>query len=145
MDDPDRYGRHVRRNLLPCRRADGESFALVPRRRPVPIAPRPRMPRLMIKTWILTALATLAAFTAVPAAAQSNVYVMRHLNTPAGQPDPDLLPEGQRPPDSRRAWARPHRRPQQHRAGPRRRPRRRAARGARPRGFRRHLASRARR
>ena len=22
------------------------------------------------------------------------VYVMRHLNTPAGQPDPDLLPEG---------------------------------------------------
>src|SRR5215218_4885694 len=22
------------------------------------------------------------------------VYVMRHLNTPAGEPDPDLLPEG---------------------------------------------------
>ncbi len=29
---------------------------------------------------------------AQPAAHQ--VYVMRHLNTPAGQPDPDLLPEG---------------------------------------------------
>jgi broad specificity phosphatase PhoE len=54
------------------------------------------MPFLMIKTWFLTALATFAAFTAVPAAAQSNVYVMRHLNTPAGQPDPDLLPEGRR-------------------------------------------------
>lgn len=35
----------------------------------------------------------------VPAAARAQpaphpVYVMRHLNTPAGEPDPDLLPEG---------------------------------------------------
>jgi broad specificity phosphatase PhoE len=35
----------------------------------------------------------------VPALAQAQpashpIYVMRHLNTPAGEPDPDLLPEG---------------------------------------------------
>jgi broad specificity phosphatase PhoE len=35
----------------------------------------------------------------IPASAQAQpaahpVYVMRHLNTPAGEPDPDLLPEG---------------------------------------------------
>ena len=43
-------------------------------------------------------IAALAALIAAPAsaAAPSTVYVMRHLNTPAGQPDPDLLPEGQR-------------------------------------------------
>jgi broad specificity phosphatase PhoE len=33
-----------------------------------------------------------AAALAQPAA--HPVYVMRHLNTPAGEPDPDLLPEG---------------------------------------------------
>jgi broad specificity phosphatase PhoE len=33
-----------------------------------------------------------AAAIAQPAA--HPVYVMRHLNTPAGEPDPDLLPEG---------------------------------------------------
>ena len=58
----------------------------------------------MIKTMFLTALGTLIAFAAVPAAAQSNVYVMRHLNTPAGQRDPDLLPEGQRTAEALTAW-----------------------------------------
>ena len=42
---------------------------------------------------------TLPAFAAVPATAQGNVYVMRHLDTPAGQPDPvtdpDALADGQ--------------------------------------------------
>ena len=60
----------------------------------------------MIKTMLLTALTTLIAFAAVPAAAQSNVYVMRHLNTPAGQADPDLLPEGQRAAQALTAWFR---------------------------------------
>jgi broad specificity phosphatase PhoE len=67
------------------------------------------MPRLMIKTWFLTAFAALVAFAAVPAAAQSNVYVMRHLNTPAGQADPDLLPEGRRTAEALVAWL--HREP----------------------------------
>jgi broad specificity phosphatase PhoE len=31
---------------------------------------------------------------AVPPAVTQPVYVVRHLNTPEGQPDPDLLPEG---------------------------------------------------
>jgi broad specificity phosphatase PhoE len=62
------------------------------------------MPRLMIKTWFLTALSALIALAAVPAAAQSNVYVMRHLNTPAGQADPDLLPAGQRAAEALVAW-----------------------------------------
>jgi broad specificity phosphatase PhoE len=62
------------------------------------------MPRLMIKTWLLTALTTFFAFAAVPAAAQGNVYVMRHLNTPAGQADPDLLPEGQRTAEALVSW-----------------------------------------
>jgi broad specificity phosphatase PhoE len=58
----------------------------------------------MIKTWFLTALALLVAFAAVPAAAQNPVYVMRHLNTPAGQADPGLLPEGQRAAEALAAW-----------------------------------------
>lgn len=58
----------------------------------------------MIKAWFLTALTTLIAFAAVPAAAQGSVYVMRHLNTPAGQPDPDLLPEGRRAAEALAAW-----------------------------------------
>ena len=58
----------------------------------------------MIKTMLLTALTTLIAFAAVPATAQSNVYVMRHLNTPAGQADPDLLPEGQRAAEALASW-----------------------------------------
>jgi broad specificity phosphatase PhoE len=62
------------------------------------------MPRLMIRTWFLVALAMLLAFAAVPEAAQDNVYVMRHLNTPAGQRDPDLLPEGRRAAEALVAW-----------------------------------------
>jgi broad specificity phosphatase PhoE len=58
----------------------------------------------MIKTWFLAAAAALIAFAAVPAAAQGIVYVMRHLNTPAGQADPDLLPEGQRAAEALAAW-----------------------------------------
>ena len=51
------------------------------------------MPFLTIRSLFMAALGALIAFAAVPAAAQGNVYVMRHLNTPAGQSDPDLLPE----------------------------------------------------
>ena len=58
----------------------------------------------MIKTMFLTALSTLIACATVPATAQSNVYVMRHLNTPSGQPDPDLLPEGRRAAEALAAW-----------------------------------------
>lgn len=60
----------------------------------------------MIKTLFLTALTWLIAFAAVPATAQNAVYVMRHLNTPAGQSDPDLLPEGQRAAQALTAWFR---------------------------------------
>jgi phosphohistidine phosphatase SixA len=59
---------------------------------------------MTIKTWLLAAFAALLAFAAIPAAAQSNVYVMRHLNTPAGQADPDLLPEGQRAAEALAGW-----------------------------------------
>ena len=60
----------------------------------------------MIKTWLLAALTILVAFAAVPAAAQGNVYVMRHLNTPSGQADPDLLPEGRRTAEALAVWLR---------------------------------------
>jgi broad specificity phosphatase PhoE len=59
---------------------------------------------MTIKTWLLAAFAALLAFAAMPAAAQSNVYVMRHLNTPAGQADPDLLPEGQHAAEALAGW-----------------------------------------
>jgi broad specificity phosphatase PhoE len=67
------------------------------------------MPRLMIRTLVMAAVALLAACAALPAAAQSNIYVMRHLNTPAGQADPDLLPEGQRAAEALAAWFRDER------------------------------------
>ena len=60
----------------------------------------------MIRTWLLGALALLLMLPAAPAAAQHAVYVMRHLNTPAGQADPDLLPEGQRAAEALAAWFR---------------------------------------
>jgi len=63
----------------------------------------------MIRTWLLAALAALLAFTAVPTAAQGNIYVMRHLDTPAGQQDPDLLPEGQRAAEALATWFRDER------------------------------------
>jgi broad specificity phosphatase PhoE len=44
---------------------------------------------------LLGALALLAPAGAAAVGTQPVVYVMRHLNTPAGQSDPDLLPEGQ--------------------------------------------------
>jgi broad specificity phosphatase PhoE len=51
----------------------------------------------MIRNWVLALLAIAAMAATAPAwAAQPVVYVMRHLNTPAGERDPDLLPEGQR-------------------------------------------------
>lgn len=51
------------------------------------------------------AVAIFIAFAAAaPAAAQGAVYVMRHLNTPAGQADPDLLPEGRRAAEALAGW-----------------------------------------
>ena len=60
----------------------------------------------MLKILIRTALAALVALAAMPAVAQSNVYVMRHLNTPAGQADPDLLPTGRQAAEALTAWFR---------------------------------------
>jgi broad specificity phosphatase PhoE len=62
-----------------------------------------------LKRLLLTAFAALLVLAAVPAAAQHAVYVMRHLNTPAGQPDPDLLPEGQHAADALASWFRDER------------------------------------
>src|SRR4249919_410973 len=61
-------------------------------------APRGVSIRMKIVRNGLLAILALAAL-AMPvlgAAAQPVVYVVRHLNTPAGERDPDLLPEGQR-------------------------------------------------
>ena len=63
----------------------------------------------MIKTWLLGALTLLLALAAAPAAAQHDVYVMRHLNTAAMQADPDLLPEGQRAAEALALWFREER------------------------------------
>lgn len=43
---------------------------------------------------LLVLLLALLPATALAQPAAHPVYVMRHLNTPAGEPDPDLLPEG---------------------------------------------------
>ena len=51
--------------------------------------------------------ALLLAFAAVPGHAQDarpGIYVMRHLNTPAGERDPELTPEGRRAADALAAW-----------------------------------------
>jgi phosphohistidine phosphatase SixA len=48
--------------------------------------------RLLLLLALLPALAACATTTAV---ADPGIYVMRHLNTPQGERDPDLLPEGQ--------------------------------------------------
>ena len=43
---------------------------------------------------LIVLLLALLPTTAFSQPASHPVYVMRHLNTPAGEPDPDLLPEG---------------------------------------------------
>jgi broad specificity phosphatase PhoE len=45
---------------------------------------------------LVTALLAVAGCATVRAPAPPATYVMRHLNTPAGERDPDLLPAGQR-------------------------------------------------
>lgn len=50
------------------------------------------------------ALAALAMVAAVPASAQT--YVVRHLNTPAGERDPDLLPAGKAGAEALARWFR---------------------------------------
>jgi len=61
----------------------------------------------MIRAWLIGTLALLAA-CATPAAtgesAPRDIYVVRHLNTPAGEADPDLLPEGRRAADLLARW-----------------------------------------
>lgn len=52
----------------------------------------------------LLGLLAAACVTAQPQAGQSAVYVVRHLNTPAGERDPDLLPEGRRTAEALAAW-----------------------------------------
>lgn len=49
--------------------------------------------RILIALLLALLPATAPAQTQ-PRPAAHPVYVMRHLNTPAGEPDPDLLPEG---------------------------------------------------
>jgi broad specificity phosphatase PhoE len=56
-----------------------------------------------MRYWKLLLIA-LAALVAAPALAQSTVYVVRHLNTPAGQSDPDLLPEGRQAAEALASW-----------------------------------------
>lgn len=43
---------------------------------------------------LIALLLALSPATAIAEPAAHPVYVVRHLNTPEGQPDPDLLPEG---------------------------------------------------
>ena len=50
--------------------------------------------RTMLPTLVLAVLA--GCMTTSPEAPAPGFYVVRHLNTPAGERDPDLLPEGQR-------------------------------------------------
>jgi broad specificity phosphatase PhoE len=53
---------------------------------------------------LVIALFALAACATTAAPAPSVTYVMRHLNTPAGERDPDLLPAGQRAAEALPAW-----------------------------------------
>ena len=56
---------------------------------------------------LVFALATLAACATTPQPAAPSFYVVRHLNTPSGERDPDLLPEGQRAAQALAGWFRP--------------------------------------
>jgi broad specificity phosphatase PhoE len=56
-----------------------------------------------MRYWKLLLIA-LAALVAAPALAQPTVYVVRHLNTPSGQSDPDLLPEGRQAAEALASW-----------------------------------------
>lgn len=47
---------------------------------------------------------TAACATVTPQPAGQTVWVVRHLNTPAGERDPDLLPEGQRAAAALATW-----------------------------------------
>ena len=58
----------------------------------------------IIRLWLLAALAALAACATATAPPAPAIYVVRHLNTPAGERDPDLLPEGRRNADLLAAW-----------------------------------------
>jgi phosphohistidine phosphatase SixA len=53
---------------------------------------------------LVIALFVLLACATTPEPARPPIYVMRHLNTPAGERDPDLLPEGQRAAGALAAW-----------------------------------------
>jgi broad specificity phosphatase PhoE len=49
-----------------------------------------------MSTFVTLLLAMLAGAATPSADVAADIYVARHLNTPAGQRDPDLLPEGRR-------------------------------------------------
>lgn len=55
---------------------------------------------------LVFALATLTACATTPGPAAPNFYVVRHLNTPSGERDPDLLPEGRRAAQALAGWFR---------------------------------------
>ena len=57
------------------------------------------------RTLLLAALVAMTGCASVPASPpQPNIYVMRHLNTPAGATNPDLTPEGQAAAQALAAW-----------------------------------------
>lgn len=55
---------------------------------------------------LLVFLALTACATMNPEPSEPAFYVVRHLNTPAGERDPDLLPEGQRAAQALAGWFR---------------------------------------
>lgn len=55
---------------------------------------------------LVFALLALAGCATAPEPAQQATYVMRHLNTPAGERDPDLTDEGQRAATALASWFR---------------------------------------